>query len=137
MLLIMHLALNVLNESCCLLSATKCRHEKPSSLCIQDMYMQAGLEEREMVLLLTDAQIIDEAFLEDINSLLHIGDVPGLLCPEDCECAVAAMREHLEALGKPTDKVLQKPAQHCKPDSTLVRLSCSECLQVPHACSLC
>ena len=96
--------------------------------------MQAGLEERDMVLLLTDAQIIDEAFLEDINNLLHSGDVPGLLCPEDCECAVAAMREHLEELGKPSDKVLQKSAQQCKPNSTLIRLSCSECLQVPHAC---
>ena len=36
-----------------------------------------GVEEREVAFLLTDSQITNEIFLEDISSILNSGEVPG------------------------------------------------------------
>lgn len=43
-----------------------------------------GVEEREVAFLLTDSQIIDEIFLEDISNILNSGEVPGTIpcCPK-------------------------------------------------------
>ena len=35
--------------------------------------------------LFSDTQIVKESFLEDINNLLNIGEVPNLWAPEDYE----------------------------------------------------
>jgi dynein heavy chain len=35
--------------------------------------------------LITDEQIVDEAFLEDINNVLNTGEVPGLFESEEYE----------------------------------------------------
>ena len=32
---------------------------------------------------MTDSQILDETFLEDINNLLNTGEIPNLMLPED------------------------------------------------------
>ena len=47
------------------------------------MMQQAGVEGRDVVLLLEDHQIVDPAFLELVNSLLSSGEVPGLFTPEE------------------------------------------------------
>lgn len=48
--------------------------------------MQAGgAEQKASTLLLTDNQISDESFLEDINSLLSSGEIPGLFNNEDLQ----------------------------------------------------
>jgi dynein heavy chain len=41
--------------------------------------MQAGIEQKQTVFLFTDTQILKESFLEDINSILNSGTVPGKL----------------------------------------------------------
>lgn len=38
-----------------------------------------GVQERAVAFLLTDSQILDEAFLEDISYILNAGEVPGKL----------------------------------------------------------
>jgi hypothetical protein len=38
--------------------------------------------------LITDEQIVDEAFLEDINNVLNTGEVPGLFESEEYDCQV-------------------------------------------------
>ena len=38
-----------------------------------------GVEEREVAFLLTDSQITNEIFLEDISSILNSGEVPGTI----------------------------------------------------------
>ena len=42
-----------------------------------------GVANREVVFLFVDTQIIDDAFLEDLNALLHTGEVPNLFRHED------------------------------------------------------
>lgn len=39
-----------------------------------------GVDEWEVAFLLTDSQIVNEVFLEDISTILNSGDVPGDEC---------------------------------------------------------
>ena len=41
------------------------------------------ISNREAVFLFIDTQIIDTLFLEDINALLHTGEIPNLFRNED------------------------------------------------------
>lgn len=43
----------------------------------------AGVKGQKMVFLLTDAQIKDEAFLEDVDSVLNTGEVPNLFAMDE------------------------------------------------------
>ena len=44
-----------------------------------------GISNREAVFLFLDTQIIETVFLEDINALLHTGEIPNLLRNEDIQ----------------------------------------------------
>ena len=44
---------------------------------LKKLYHICGVEEREVAFLLTDSQIVDEVFLEDISNILISGEVPG------------------------------------------------------------
>jgi dynein heavy chain len=43
------------------------------------------ISNREAVFLFLDTQIIDPIFLEDINALLHTGEIPNLFRNEDIQ----------------------------------------------------
>lgn len=43
----------------------------------------AGVKGQKMVFLLTDAQIKDEAFLEDVDSILNTGEVPNIFAVDE------------------------------------------------------
>jgi dynein heavy chain 2 len=45
---------------------------------LKEWLRAAGVEARKLVLFIEDHQIVDSAFLEDLNSLLSAGEVPGL-----------------------------------------------------------
>ena len=47
------------------------------------MFKTAGVQNKPIMFLLTDEQIIDESFLEDINNILNSGEVPGLFESEE------------------------------------------------------
>ncbi|KAF4320280.1 hypothetical protein JM18_005063 [Phytophthora kernoviae] len=47
--------------------------------------MKAGIDEKPLVFLFSDVQIVHEAMLEDINNVLNSGDVPNLYAPEDLD----------------------------------------------------
>ncbi|KAK1936683.1 Dynein heavy chain 1 [Phytophthora citrophthora] len=47
--------------------------------------MKAGIDEKPLVFLFSDVQIVHEAMLEDINNVLNSGDVPNLYGPEDLD----------------------------------------------------
>lgn len=51
----------------------------PSQLLLK----KAGMMGQKMVFLLTDAQIKDEAFLEDVDSLLNTGEVPNIFAVDE------------------------------------------------------
>lgn len=45
--------------------------------------MSAGGDGRSTVLFLTDAQVKDESFIEDVNTLINSGDLPNLYSSEE------------------------------------------------------
>ena len=52
---------------------------------IKKLYGQAGINNKETTFIFTDTQVVDEAFLEDINNILSSGEVPNLYKPEEME----------------------------------------------------
>ena len=53
----------------------------------------AGIDGKQVALLLEDHQLVEGQFLELINSLLSAGDVPGLYSPDELEPLLAPLRE--------------------------------------------
>ena len=47
----------------------------------------------QTVFTLTDSQIIDETFLEDISSILNTGEIPNLMLAEDKDKIINELRE--------------------------------------------
>jgi dynein heavy chain len=43
---------------------------------------------------MTDTQIIDEAFIENLNNLLNTGEIPNLWAPEDKDEIINGVRPH-------------------------------------------
>jgi len=54
--------------------------------------MYAGIENKPFTFMITDTQIIREAMMEDINSILNSGDVTGLYQEKDSEDIVSACK---------------------------------------------
>jgi len=53
---------------------------------MKKLFIAAGCAEfKPMCFLVTDNQLADEAFLEDINSILSSGEIPGLFNAEDLQ----------------------------------------------------
>ena len=52
---------------------------------IKECLMLAGLQNKPVVFLFNDTQIINETMLEDINGILNSGDVPNLYSAEDLD----------------------------------------------------
>jgi len=50
---------------------------------LKKVIFQAGLDDKSTVFIISDNQITKEAFLEDINNLINIGEVPNLMEVED------------------------------------------------------
>ena len=62
---------------------------------------QTGLEEKNTVFLMTDNQIIQESFVEDVNNILNSGDIPGLWEKEDLDaiseaCKIECVKRKIE-----------------------------------------
>lgn len=52
---------------------------------MKGLMKEAGINQKPISFVLTDTQIIHEAFLENINNLLNTGEIPNLMLPEDKE----------------------------------------------------
>ena len=52
---------------------------------LKRLYNQAGISNKETTFIFVDTQVVDEAFLEDINNILSSGEVPNLYKPEEIE----------------------------------------------------
>ena len=44
---------------------------------------ETGIDGRKVTFTMTDSQILQESFLEDINNILNTGEVPNLMLQED------------------------------------------------------
>ncbi|XP_039655501.1 dynein heavy chain 7, axonemal isoform X3 [Perca fluviatilis] len=60
----------------------------------------AGVKGEKMVFLLTDAQIKDEAFLEDVDSVLNTGEVPNLFAIDEKQEIMETVRPIAQAGNK-------------------------------------
>jgi hypothetical protein len=69
-----------------------------SWFCVQAMQM-AGIDGKQVVLLLEDHQFVDQQFLELVNSLLSAGEVPGLYSHEELEPLLAPIKDQASEAG--------------------------------------
>ncbi|CAK7297493.1 Dynein axonemal heavy chain 6 [Vulpes lagopus] len=66
---------------------------------LRKLYKLAGIDDRNMVFLFTDTQIVVEEFLEDINNILNSGEVPNLFEKDELEQVLAATRPRAKEVG--------------------------------------
>ncbi|KAI9363382.1 dynein heavy chain and region D6 of dynein motor-domain-containing protein [Zopfochytrium polystomum] len=71
---------------------------------LKKLYRVAGVEGKNTVFLLTDTQIKQETFLEDINSILNSGDVPNLFETDEREKILGDVRPIAREKGLPEDR---------------------------------
>lgn len=66
---------------------------------LRKLYKMAGVEDKNMVFLFTDTQIVVEEFLEDINNILNSGEVPNLFEKDELEQVLAATQPKAKEVG--------------------------------------
>ena len=59
---------------------------------IKKCLLTAGLENKQIVFLFSDVQIVNETMIEDVNNILNSGDVPNLYNPEDTDNIMTTCR---------------------------------------------
>ena len=70
---------------------------------LRKLLKQCGGQGKPLIFLMTDSQIQEESFLEDISNLLNAGEVPNLFPPDEKQEIFELMRADLRASGKSTD----------------------------------
>ncbi|XP_033607299.1 dynein heavy chain 7, axonemal isoform X2 [Cryptotermes secundus] len=70
---------------------------------MKNILQRASSTEQHVVFLFTDSQIKEESFLEDINNLLNLGEIPNIFSADEKEDICEKMRE----LDKQRDKSVQ------------------------------
>ncbi|KAJ3375748.1 Dynein heavy chain 2, axonemal [Allomyces arbusculus] len=65
------------------------------------LYRQCGCDDKETVFLLSDTQIVNEAFLEDFSSILSSGEVPNLFTPDE----LSEIRETLRPIARQQKRI--------------------------------
>lgn len=63
---------------------------------MKKILMNAGLNAKVTVLLLSDVQLRDETFIDDINSLLNAADIPNLYAQDDISVILEAMQNAVD-----------------------------------------
>ncbi|KAK8888171.1 hypothetical protein M9Y10_039235 [Tritrichomonas musculus] len=66
---------------------------------LKTLLMGCGLNKKETVFLVSESQLIDESFFEDINSLLNSGDPPALFDDEDMDKIITGTTPLAKSLG--------------------------------------
>lgn len=71
---------------------------------LKKIFQVAGVKRKQIVLLITDSQIVDEGFLEDINSILNSGEVANLFNADDKMQIASELKDMCLSLGRPATK---------------------------------
>ncbi|KAI8904300.1 dynein heavy chain and region D6 of dynein motor-domain-containing protein [Gorgonomyces haynaldii] len=66
---------------------------------LKKLFRLAGVDNKPTSFLFTDAEILNDLFLEDLSNILSSGDVPNLFLPDE----MAEIRQQLQALTKTTE----------------------------------
>lgn len=76
----------------------------------EKLFMACGCEKevKPLVFLFSDTQIINEAFLEDINNILNNGKIPNLYSKDDENVIIESLKEAYK--GDPVFKEIQEDA---------------------------
>jgi dynein heavy chain len=72
---------------------------------LRSCLLKAGADNKSVVFLFSDTQIVEEGMLEDINNILNSGDVPNLYGPEDLERITTACTPLCAARRLPPTKL--------------------------------
>ena len=75
--------------------------------------LQAGVKDTPTSFVFTDAQVVMESFLEDVNNILNAGDVPNLYAPEDDETITTVLTQRMLKLLQCRESRLR--ASSCRP----------------------
>lgn len=67
---------------------------------IKKLLLSAGINSKPVVFLFSDAQAKEEAFVEDINSMLNTGELPNLFQSEEKATILEKMQEVAKTTGK-------------------------------------
>jgi dynein heavy chain len=70
---------------------------------LKKVYKLAGLDNKPTSFLLTDQQIVNEIFLEDLSNVLNSGDVPNLFGPDE----LAEIKTAMQAASKGSETIEQ------------------------------
>jgi dynein heavy chain len=87
---------------------------------VKKIFLACGVEANPLVFLFSDTQIINEAFLEDINNILNNGEIPNLYKAEDIVQIIESVKEANKAnpefreIADDNNKVREKFAQQAK-----------------------
>lgn len=79
---------------------TKSYREKEFHEDIRGLLRTAGVEQKPIVFLFSDTQIVKESFLEDINNLLNSGEIPNLFPTEDKNAICEEVANAARAVGQ-------------------------------------
>ncbi|XP_073391166.1 uncharacterized protein [Physcomitrium patens] len=71
---------------------------------LKELYKISGIDGKPVTFLLSDTQIVNEGFVEDINNLLNSGEVPGLHTLDEKDQVMVEIRDYVFALGLPLTK---------------------------------
>jgi dynein heavy chain len=52
---------------------------------LRTLYKSLGIDNKKIIFSFSDKEIRDEVFVEDINSILNVGELTSLFAPEDTD----------------------------------------------------
>ena len=64
--------------------------------------MKCGCEGQMICMMLTDTQIVNETFLEDVNNVLNTGEITNLYEDDDLKTIYEQIEDHVVKLGRST-----------------------------------
>ena len=60
---------------------------------------KVAFDDKHSVFLMSDSQIVDERFLEDINNILNIGEIPNLYANDEKEGIIEDIKDSAQKAG--------------------------------------
>uniref|UniRef100_A0A8D9BAE7 Dynein heavy chain 6, axonemal n=1 Tax=Cacopsylla melanoneura TaxID=428564 RepID=A0A8D9BAE7_9HEMI len=66
---------------------------------LRRLYNMVAVKNKDVVFLLTDSQILQEEFLEDVHNILNSGEVPNLFAVDELETILSGIRTAAEEAG--------------------------------------
>ena len=71
---------------------------------LREQMLEAGCDNKASTFLMTDTQIMNETFLEDINNILNTGEITNLYANEHFERMSQSLEKVLQQLKRPSNK---------------------------------